>query len=216
MVADDETVSLPVVDPLESQVETGRHRGIEDPVVARHPPLGEIDDGDSKKTAEFCRRGESLEQPEEKNRRSPHREIQHQQKRRGCTAQMPHSAAPYTSDPGRDSVTALDPRFAGGVALLNAGETDAAADLFEDLFFEAVREEAGVARVLLQVSAGAIHLERKQRRPASERLADAVVAIDRVTFDGGLDLERLRDDVVAIVDSLARGEMPAIPKVRWR
>jgi hypothetical protein len=48
-----------------------------------------------------------------------------------------------------------DPRFIRGVALFNAGDDLEASDLFEDLFFEGVRDEPGLHPHLFFSSASA-------------------------------------------------------------
>ena len=88
-----------------------------------------------------------------------------------------------------------DPRFLAAVAQFNAGAFYEAGDAFEELFFEAVRDEVEFVRVMLQVSVGAYHADTGQRRPAVERLEEALLAIDRVTDDRGYDLVRLRGDI---------------------
>ncbi len=109
-----------------------------------------------------------------------------------------------------------DPRFLAGVAALNAHEYFDAGEIFEDLFFEAVRDEVAFARLFLQVAAGAHHLERGQRRAAIERLAEALKALSAVTDDRGWDLARLGDDVRAVIANLRAGERWAWPEVSRR
>src|SRR5437764_12102667 len=67
-----------------------------------------------------------------------------------------------------------DPRFHAGVAALNAHDYFDASEIFEDLFFEAVRDEVPFARLFLQVAVGAHHLERGQRGAAADRLAEGL------------------------------------------
>ena len=99
-----------------------------------------------------------------------------------------------------------DPRFRAGIEQLNRGDYFDAAESFEDLFFEAVRDEIDLARTLLQVSTGMHHIERGQRRAAIERLEEALPAVDRVKDDCGLDLVALRADVVRAIAQLRAGE----------
>jgi hypothetical protein len=101
-----------------------------------------------------------------------------------------------------------DPRFQEAVALFNAGEFFDAGDLFEELFFEAIGDEVPLARVFLQVSVGFHHADVLQRRPAIERLEEAIRAIDAVTNARGLDLVALREGVGRAVRALRRGERP--------
>src|SRR5512133_1377991 len=92
-----------------------------------------------------------------------------------------------------------DPRFAAAIDLFNRGEFYEAGDGFEDLFFEAVREEVPVARAMLQVSVGCIHAERGQRRAAAERLEEALIAIDAITNDYGIDVASLRIAIAEVI-----------------
>jgi hypothetical protein len=67
-----------------------------------------------------------------------------------------------------------------------------ASDLFEELFFEAVRDELPLVRVLLQISTGMHHIARGQRRAARERLEEGVRAMALVTNRFGVDLDAWR------------------------
>lgn len=85
-----------------------------------------------------------------------------------------------------------DPRFHEALQHLGAGDWMEAGDLFEELFFEAVRDEVPLVRALMQVSAGLHHIGRGQRRAAVERLEEGMRAIGEVTNPRGVDLEALR------------------------
>jgi len=100
-----------------------------------------------------------------------------------------------------------DPRFLAAVAQFNAGQFYEAGDAFEELFFEAVRDEVEFVRAMLQVAVGAYHADTGQRRPAVERLEEALLAIDRVTDDRGYDLVRLREDIRVLMRQI-RGRAP--------
>ena len=106
-----------------------------------------------------------------------------------------------------------DPRFLAAIEQLNAGEYFEASEGFEDLFFEAVRDEVPFARVFLQVSVGLFHAECRQRRPAIERLEEGLRAMGEVKDDRGYDLERLERDVRAVVEALRTGRPFAWPRV---
>ena len=95
-----------------------------------------------------------------------------------------------------------DPRFRPAIELLNAGDYAEAADAFEELFFEAVRDEVAVVRALMQVATGMHHIERGQARAAIDRLEEGIVAIDRVTDGHGIDVVALRAAVAAAVARL--------------
>jgi predicted metal-dependent hydrolase len=86
-----------------------------------------------------------------------------------------------------------DPRFHEALQHFAAGDWMEASDLFEELFFEAVRDEVPLVRALLQVSTGMHHHARGQHRAARERLAEGLAAIDQVTDARGVDLAGLRE-----------------------
>lgn len=95
-----------------------------------------------------------------------------------------------------------DPRFAEALAHVAQGDWLEASDLFEELFFEAVRDEVPLVRALLQVSTGMHHIGRGQRRAAAERLAEGLRAIDTVTNPRGVDLAELRARTEAALAAL--------------
>jgi hypothetical protein len=95
-----------------------------------------------------------------------------------------------------------DPRFRAAVAQLNAGDYAEAADAFEELFFEAVREEVEPMRALMQVATGMHHIERGSSRAAIERLEEGIAATDRIAGDPGFDVSALRAGVVEAVARL--------------
>lgn len=109
-----------------------------------------------------------------------------------------------------------DPRFHQALARFNAGDYEEASDGFEELFFEAVRDEVEFVRVFLQVSTGLHHVERGQRRAAVERLEEGVRAVALVTNDRGFDLQALAADVGRVVPFIARGERPVWPLITKR
>jgi hypothetical protein len=84
-----------------------------------------------------------------------------------------------------------DPRFAEALRHVDAEDWMEAADLFEELFFEAVRDEVPLVRVLLQLATGMHHLSRGQRRAARERIEEGVRSIPLVTNARGVDLAGL-------------------------
>lgn len=94
-----------------------------------------------------------------------------------------------------------DPSFRAAIAQLNAGDYAEAADAFEELFFEAVRDEVEPVRALMQVATGMHHIERGQARAAIERLEEGIAAIDRITNAHGIDVAALR---AAVADAVAR------------
>jgi predicted metal-dependent hydrolase len=109
-----------------------------------------------------------------------------------------------------------DPRFHAAIALLAARDYFDASEVFEDLFFEAVRDEVEFARVFLQLAVGGVHLERGQLRAGADRLEEAVRAIARVTNDRGYDLARMRGELTTIIARARAGETFEWPQVRRR
>jgi hypothetical protein len=107
-----------------------------------------------------------------------------------------------------------DPRFHAGVAAMNAHDYFDASEIFEDLFFEAVRDEVLFARLFLQVATGAHHLERGQRGAAADRLAEGLKALDLITNDRGWDLARLGDELRTLIANVRAGERWTWPEVR--
>lgn len=88
-----------------------------------------------------------------------------------------------------------DPRFHDALRHFANGDWLEASDLFEELFFEAVRDELPLVRALLQVSTGMHHIGRGQRRAAVERLEEGLRVMDTITNARGVDLEALRVQV---------------------
>ena len=84
-----------------------------------------------------------------------------------------------------------DPRFAAALAHFASGDWLEASDLFEELFFEAVRDEVPLVRVLLQISTGMHHISRGQHRAARERLEEGLRALPEVTNARGVDLNEV-------------------------
>ena len=85
---------------------------------------------------------------------------------------------------------------------MNAGDYAEAADGFEELFFEAVRDEVEPVRALMQIATGMHHIERGQARAAIERLEEGVAAIDRITNAHGIDIAALRADTLRAIEQL--------------
>ena len=99
-----------------------------------------------------------------------------------------------------------DPRFTSALSHIAANEWEEASELFEDLFFEAVRDEVELVRVFLKLTVGMHHVERGQRRAAVQRLEEGVRAIGRVTNDRGLDLGALKLQLREAMRAIAAGE----------
>ncbi len=108
-----------------------------------------------------------------------------------------------------------DSRLDGAIVHFNAGDFDLAADVFEELFFEAVRAEVAFVRALMQVATGIHHVERNQLRAAIERLQEGIRAIDEVTDDFGFDLARLRAEVLALLPKIAARSRGDRSRIEW-
>lgn len=97
-----------------------------------------------------------------------------------------------------------DARFAAARACFEAGDWLEAADLFEELFFEAVRDEVPLVRFLLQISTGMHHVSRGQRGAAAERLAEGVRIAAEVTNARGVDVDAIAAQARATIAALRR------------
>lgn len=95
-----------------------------------------------------------------------------------------------------------DPRLQQAIDLFNAGEYEEASDLMEDLFFEAVGGERPLARVLLQLCVGMVHVDQGQRTPAIERIDVGIDEASRVSDWLGIDGARLTADMRGIVKQI--------------
>jgi predicted metal-dependent hydrolase len=106
-----------------------------------------------------------------------------------------------------------DPRFVRGVSLFNEGEYLEASDLFEDLFFEGVRDEPEFVRIFLQFSVGIYHAQTGQLRPAVERIEEGLRLVGSNCEDHGIDLHALASGMRAGVRNLRRKSKPEWPKI---
>ena len=95
-----------------------------------------------------------------------------------------------------------DPRFHEALRHFDAGDWLEASDLFEELYFEAVRDELPLVRVLLQISTGMHHIARGQRRAARERLEEGLRVMSEVTNARGVDLGGVRALAVSALNAL--------------
>ncbi|MEO6260847.1 MAG: hypothetical protein ABIP63_10870 [Thermoanaerobaculia bacterium] len=109
-----------------------------------------------------------------------------------------------------------DPRFAVAIAHFQAGDFDDAGDGFEELFFEAVRDELEFVRLFLQVSVGVFHAQCGQKRPAVERLEEGLRAMAGITSDRGFDLQSLGQQVVQLIDQIKAGQPQLRPRLMRR
>src|SRR5207253_10341375 len=109
-----------------------------------------------------------------------------------------------------------DPRFVRGVSLFNDGEYLEASDLFEELFFEGVRDEPDFVRIFLQFSVGIYHAETGQLRPAVERPEEGLRLVASSCDDHGIDLLALASGMEIGVRNLRQKIKPAWPKIEIR
>ena len=97
-----------------------------------------------------------------------------------------------------------DPRFAEALDHFANGDWLEASDLFEELYFEAVRDEVPLVRALLQISTGMHHISRGQRRAAVERLEEGLRVIETVTNARGVDLAAIGERARLAIRQFAR------------
>ena len=109
-----------------------------------------------------------------------------------------------------------DERFIRGVTLFNEGEYLEASDLFEDLFFEGVRDEPDFVRIFLQFSVGIHHAQTGQWRPAVERIQEGIRLVASNRDDHGIDLRALADGMRAGVTQVRSKTKPDWPRIERR
>jgi hypothetical protein len=109
-----------------------------------------------------------------------------------------------------------DPRFVRGIALFNAGEYLESSDLFEELFFEGIRDEPDFIRIFLQFSVGIYHAETGQWRPAVERIEEGLLLVASNQNDRGIDLVTLAVAMKSGVRSLREKSKPRWPSILFR
>jgi hypothetical protein len=109
-----------------------------------------------------------------------------------------------------------DPRLDTAIACFNRGEYEDAADIAEDLYFEAAGHERPVARVLLQFMVGMVHVEHRQVDPARERIGEGIATAKLVTEWLGLDGPAMVSQMTEIVRQLEEGEAALSPRIKRR
>ena len=95
-----------------------------------------------------------------------------------------------------------DPRFARALQWMAQGDWLEASDAFEELYFEAVRDEVPLVRFLLQISTGMHHIARGQRRAARERLEEGLRGISAIANARGVDVEAIRAQTLEVLRTL--------------
>jgi hypothetical protein len=109
-----------------------------------------------------------------------------------------------------------DPRFVRGIALFNDGDYLEASDLFEELFFEGVRDEPDFIRIFLQFSVGIFHAQTGQWRPAVERIEEGLRLVAANENDRGFDLASLSASMEAGAKALREKSKPLWPVIARR
>ncbi|HXI11187.1 MAG TPA: DUF309 domain-containing protein [Thermoanaerobaculia bacterium] len=107
-----------------------------------------------------------------------------------------------------------DSRFLLGLQLMEQGDYAEAADEFEDLFFEAVRDEVEFVRVFLQLATGLHHVDRGTERAAIERLEEGIIAADKVQNWRGFDGPKIRNVIQEAENAIRDGRRPPSPQIR--
>ncbi len=109
-----------------------------------------------------------------------------------------------------------DPRFLRGVSLFNDGEYLEASDCFEELFFEAVRDEPDFVRIFLQFSVGIYHAETGQWRPAVERIEEGLRLVASNRDDRGVNFLALANGMRVGARNLRHKIKPEWPRIEIR
>ena len=106
-----------------------------------------------------------------------------------------------------------DPRLDEAIDLFNRGSYEEAADIAEELYYEATGDERPLARVLLQFFVGMVHVDQGQAAPAMERLRVGLDAAATVTTWLGIDAKSIVEQMSAVVRHLERGTPAGSPRI---
>ena len=109
-----------------------------------------------------------------------------------------------------------DPRFLRGIALFNDGDYLEASDLFEELFFEGIRDEPDFIRIFLQFSVGIFHAQTGQWRPAVERIEEGLRLVAANENDRGFDLLSFSASMSKAVKALRQKHEAVWPQIAFR
>jgi len=109
-----------------------------------------------------------------------------------------------------------DPRFVRGIALFNDGDYLEASDLFEELFFEGIRDEPDFIRIFLQFSVGIFHAQTGQWRPAVERIEEGLRLVAANRDDRGFDLIALAANMKIGADAMRKKQVSSWPRIASR
>jgi uncharacterized protein len=128
----------------------------------------------------------------------------------------PRIGSPVKSTPAADVELTEDPRFLRGIALFNDGDYLEASDLFEELFFEGIRDEPDFIRIFLQFSVGIHHAQTGQWRPAVERIEEGLRLVAANENDRGFDLVALAASMIAGAKAVREKSKPLWPRIAFR
>jgi len=97
----------------------------------------------------------------------------------------------------------VDPRFAQGVALFNAGDWYACHDVFEELWHECQGPSRKALQGILQIAVSQLHLQRGNLRGATVLLGEGLGRLQAYgPVQLGLDLDHLRSAAQAWLQAL--------------
>lgn len=108
-----------------------------------------------------------------------------------------------------------DPRFLTALRHFDDEDFFEATELWEELFFEAVRDEVEFVRLFLQIGAGIHHVDRGQLHAAIERLDVALQVVEKVSNPRGFDLARIASETRRIIDAIQQRRGGDTARIPW-
>lgn len=108
-----------------------------------------------------------------------------------------------------------DPRFLTALHHFDEEDFFEATELWEELFFETVRDEVEFVRLFLQIGAGIHHVDRGQLKAAIERLEVALQVVEKVTNPRGFDLARIASETRRIIDAIQQRRAGNTARIPW-
>lgn len=108
-----------------------------------------------------------------------------------------------------------DPRFLAAIRHFDEEDFFEATELWEELFFETVRDEVEFVRLFLQLGAGIHHVERGQLHAAIERLDVALQVVEKVTNPRGFDLARIASETRRVIDAIQQRRDGNTSRIPW-
>ena len=136
---------------------------------------------------------------------------------------MTEATAPENEAPARGRTAPLeaaeaDRLFREGVALFNGARYWHAHEAWETLWRAAADEERDFYQGLIKLAAGFLHLSRRNRRGARNKLAEGIVHLHRYEpVHGGIGVTELVNKAKEIVADLDAGAIPYLipPSIRF-